>query len=124
MGALLDDGIIWGVSILVDCTMSMSVVARLIIFGSESAGWGWGCCPSPYCSKFATSDCNCRTVVTIFEAFVVCGGSSSYSTYLTLFLRFSSLYAYFCSRDSDPLSLASVAFYSCVVGCVNYSNLP
>ena len=103
--------------------MSMSVVARLIRFGSESAGWGWGSCPSTYCSKFATSDCNCRTVVTIFDAFVVCGGSSNYSTYLILFLRFSSLYAYFCSRDSVPLSLSSVLLF-CYggVGCYYCSS--
>ncbi len=102
--------------------MSMSMVVRSIRFGAESAGWGWGYCLPTYCINVATSDCNCRTVVTIFDAFVVCGGSSSYSTYLILFLRFSSLYAYFCSRDSVPLSLASVVFYSCGVGCVYYSN--
>jgi hypothetical protein len=54
---------------------------------------------------------------------VVCGGSSSYSTYLILFLRFSSLYAYFCSRDSVSLSFSSVLLFCyCGVGCYYCSS--
>jgi hypothetical protein len=102
--------------------MSMSMVVRSIRFGAESASCGWGYCPSTYCINVATSACNCRTVVTIFDAFVVCGGVSSCSTYLILFLRFSILYVYFCIRDSGPLSLSSVLFYYCVVGSVYCSN--
>ena len=109
-------------SFLVDCTMSTFLVVRSIRFGAESAGCGWGYCPSTYCINVATSVCNCRTVVTIFDAFVVCGGVSSYSTYLILFLRFSILYVYFCIRDSGPLSVSSVLFYYCVVGSVYCSN--
>jgi hypothetical protein len=48
-------------------------------------------------SKVATSSYSYFTVVTIFVVLVVCGDSSSCSTHLSLFRRFSSLYPCFCS---------------------------
>jgi hypothetical protein len=56
----------------------------------------------------AMSDCSCLTVVTIFVVFVDCGESSSYSTHLILFRRFSILYAYFCSVVSSSGVLGSL----------------
>jgi hypothetical protein len=44
-----------------------------------------------YYNRVATSAYSYLTVVTIFVVFVVCGASSSYSTYLILFRRFSNL---------------------------------
>ena len=64
------------------------------------------------------------TVVTIFVAFVVCGASSSYSTYLILFRRFSIMEAYVCSVDSMSSGLSLVVSLICVVGCVYYNSYP
>jgi hypothetical protein len=76
-----------------------------------------------FCCSSATSDCNCRTVVTILVVVVVYGDSSSYSTHLILLRRFSILYPCFTSVDSISVSFPTVVFYGYLVGCVYVFNL-
>jgi hypothetical protein len=70
------------------------------------------------------SACNYLTVVTILVVFVDYGESSSCSTYLILFRRFSNLYACFCMvvSRSCVLSLVvpSVSVF-CGIDCMYYS---
>jgi hypothetical protein len=70
-------------------------------------GSGMPVYPTCFCSA-ATFDCNYRTVMTIFVVLAVPGESSSYSTHLILFRRFSILYAYFCSVGTGSSSLPAV----------------
>jgi hypothetical protein len=70
------------------------------------------------------SDCNYLTVVTILVVFVDYGESSSCSTYLILFRRFSSLYACFCmvaSRSCVVLLLVPSVNVFCGIYCTYYS---
>jgi hypothetical protein len=85
-----------------------------------------------YYNRVATSSYSYLTVVTIFVVLVVYGDSSSCSTHLSLFRRFSNLYPCFCSVVSmsdvfwslfSPILLVFVVYFrSCSWNILSLSS--